>query len=112
MDDSLIVHKVLEEILQRAGYEIVGRAFDGRQAVELYGELRPDFVLLDINMPQQDGLETLKEILARNPEAKVIMASSYGTEGAVDEALSVGARGFVQKPYDPQRLLKLLEKNG
>ena len=111
VDDSLVAHRILEEMLKGSDYEIVGSALDGVQAVKLFEELRPDVVLLDIIMPQQDGLETLKQILNHDLGAKVIMASSYGTEEAVDEALSIGARGFVQKPYDPELLMKLLDKN-
>ncbi len=111
VDDSLIVHQIVEAMMKEAeGYEVVGHALDGAQALELYAELRPDIVLLDIIMPDKDGLETLTELLEHDASATVIMASSYGTVNAVDEAMEIGAKGFVQKPYEPDALLRLLDE--
>ena len=110
VDDSLLVHRVLEAAMTESGYEVVGHAYDGNQAVELFTELRPGIVLLDIIMPEKGGLDALKEILAIDPSVVVVMASSYGTEETVEEALDAGARGFVQKPYSPDRLIELLDR--
>ena len=111
VDDSLVVHQIVEAMMKEAeGYEVVGHALDGAQALKLYAELRPDIVLLDIIMPDKDGLETLAELLELDTNAKVIMASSHGTVNAVEQALEVGAKGFVQKPYEPDALLKLLDE--
>ena len=111
VDDSLIVHRVLGAAMEGSGYEFAGHAYDGDQAVKLFTELRPTVVLLDIIMPKKGGLEVLRESLALDPSAVVIMASSYGTESAVDEALEAGAKGFIQKPYSPDRLIQLLDRN-
>ena len=111
VDDSLIVHQIIEAIMKEAeGYEVVGHALDGAQALELYAELRPDIVLLDIIMPDKDGLETLAELLEYDANAKVIMTSSYGTVAAVDQALEIGAKGFVLKPYEPDALVRVLDE--
>ncbi len=111
VDDSLIVHQILEAIFEKTdGYEVVGNALDGVQAVKLFLDLRPDIVLLDIIMPEKDGIETLTEIIEHDGEAKVFMATSYGTVEAVERALEIGAKGFVQKPYDPEVLLRLLDE--
>lgn len=110
VDDSLVAHQVLQEMLEGGGYAVVGNAYDGDQAVKLYLELRPDVVLLDIIMPQKDGLATLKEILQHDANAAVIMATSFGTADAVEQALDSGAKGFVQKPYDRDNLMQQLAK--
>lgn len=111
VDDSLIAHQIIESIMKEAeGYEVVGHALDGAQALKLYAELRPDIVLLDIIMPDKDGLETLAELLEYDADAKVVMASSYGTVTAVERAMEIGAKGFVQKPYEPDALLRLLDE--
>ena len=111
VDDSLIVHQILESIMKEAeGYEIVGHALDGVQAIKLYAELHPDIVLLDIIMPEKDGLETLAELLEHDADANVIIVSSYGTVDAVEQAPEIGAKGFLQKPYEPDALLRLLDE--
>jgi two-component system chemotaxis response regulator CheY len=99
-DDSLFARKHIGKIVSVIGGEVVGEATNGREAVELYFSLRPDLVLLDITMPELDGVDTLREILAGDSSAKVVMVSSIGHREMVYKAISLGAKHFVTKPYE------------
>ena len=89
---------------------MIGEAENGIVAVKLFRQLEPDIVLMDITMPEMDGLEALKEIMKINPKAKVIMISAMGKEEMVREAVLAGARGFIVKPFTEETLIKTLEK--
>ncbi len=108
VDDSLLMRKQVEKILRDSEYELVGTASNGREGLEKFKELQPDLVLMDIVMPQMSGKEALKAILEHDPNARVIMVSSLGTDEAVTECLQVGALRFIQKPFSQELLLQAL----
>lgn len=96
-DDSKVILMLLNQKLQQAGHEIVGKGSDGCEGVKLYEEKRPDLVLLDITMPNKDGRECLAEILKINSNAKVVMISAIKDGNVVNECLRIGAKGFISK---------------
>ncbi|MFV2072686.1 MAG: response regulator [Thermoanaerobaculales bacterium] len=99
VDDSAAILTIIAAYLEDSEFEVVAAERDGRQAVEKFAEMRPDIVLLDLVMPNQSGIETLSRILAIDPDAFVVIISSLGTEDAVHECLTSGARSFLQKPF-------------
>ena len=101
---------MLKDILSKNGYEVVGEAANGREAIDKYIELRPDLVLLDITMPEMDGIEALKKIKMIEPKAKIIMCSAMGQQNMVIEAIQNGAIDFIVKPFQQNRVLESLEK--
>lgn len=104
-DDSVTMRKILSNILSSANFDVVGVAENGVEAVKLAEELSPDFVFLDVVMPEMDGIEALKQIIKTNPSTNVIMASSVGTEETLKQALELGAKNFIQKPYDADSVI-------
>ena len=110
VDDAAFMREMLRDLLTEAGYEIVGEAVDGDQAVALFRETTPDVVTLDIVMPRKSGLEALREIHALDPNACVIMCSALGQEALVMQALEAGARDFIVKPFKTDQALGVIEK--
>lgn len=110
VDDAAFMRKVLSDALAGGGHEVAGEAGDGNEALARFQELRPDLTTLDITMPEKDGLAALKELMALDPQARVVIVSALGQEAKVIEALRLGARDFVVKPFDPERLLGAVEK--
>ncbi|MDA7817625.1 response regulator [Sulfurimonas sp.] len=104
VDDSSIIRKLFAKTLEDIGIEVVAVAKDGKEAIKLYDEKQPDLITMDITMPIMDGIESLKAILTRNKEAKVIMVTSHGEERLVMEAISNGAKGYVLKPVTQQSI--------
>jgi two-component system chemotaxis response regulator CheY len=100
-DDSAFARKNISRVLEKLGGSVVGEASNGVEALVLYGSLHPDLVLLDITMPQLDGVETLRQIIEQDRNARVIMVSSIGHKEMVWKAICLGAKSFVTKPYDP-----------
>jgi two-component system chemotaxis response regulator CheY len=105
VDDAAFMRKVLRDTLSAGGHEVVGEGATGAEAVDLYLELRPDVVTLDVTMPEKDGMAALREILGADPAARVIMCSALGQEAKVLESIRAGARDFVVKPFHPDRVL-------
>lgn len=110
VDDAAFMRMMIKDILSKNGYEVVGEASDGAQAVEKYKELQPDLVTLDITMPEMDGIAALKQIRAIDPQAKVIMCSAMGQQAMVIEAIQAGARDFIVKPFQADRVLEAVRK--
>ena len=110
VDDAAFMRKVLGDALASGGHEIVGECANGDEAVQLFQELRPDVVTLDITMPDKDGMAALKEILVVDPGARVIMCSALGQETKVLESIKAGAKDFVVKPFQADRLLDAVGK--
>jgi two-component system chemotaxis response regulator CheY len=104
------MRKLLTDALTSGGHEVVGEAGNGIEAVARWQELRPELTTLDITMPEKDGLSALAEIMAIDPSAKIIMCSALGQEGKVLEAVKLGAKDFVVKPFQPPRVLEAVEK--
>jgi len=109
VDDAAFMRVRAARVLQDAGHE-VAQAENGLEAVRQYAEWRPDAVLLDITMPEMDGLAALKEIRKIDPNARVAMVTAMGQQAIVMEALRSGARDFVLKPFQPERVLAALQK--
>ena len=110
VDDSRTSRRVLRDILERAGYKIVGEAVNGQEGFGDYVKLHPDIVTMDITMPEMDGIEALKLIKKNNPDAKVVMVTSAGQKEKMMEALKSGAVEFVSKPFVEETVLDALKK--
>ena len=109
-DDAAFMRMMIKNILSQNGHEIVGEAENGAQAVVKYAELKPDVTTMDITMPEQDGISALKEILAADPTARIVMCSALGQEAKVIESIRSGARDFVVKPFQQDRVLSAVAK--
>ncbi len=110
VDDAMFMRKVVTDALISGGHEVIGEAANGHEAVDRYKQLRPDVVTLDITMPEMDGLAALREIMAVDPEARVVMCSAVGQESKVLEAVKAGARDFVVKPFGAERVLAAISQ--
>ncbi len=110
VDDAAFMRKLLSDALSSGGHEVVGEAGNGAEAVVRYQELRPELTTLDITMPEKDGLAALAEIMSIDPGAKVVMCSALGQETKVLEAVKLGAKDFVVKPFQPARVLEAVGK--
>ena len=110
VDDAAFMRKMVSDVLIKGGHEVVGEAGNGAEAVEQYQSLKPDLTTLDITMPEKDGLSALKDIMALDPSAKVIMCSALGQESKVLESIKLGAKDFVVKPFQADRVLSAIEK--
>ena len=110
VDDAAFMRMMIKDILSKNGFEIVGEAADGAQAVEKYKEMQPDLVTMDITMPEMDGITALKEIKKVNPQAKVIMCSAMGQQAMVIDAIQAGAKDFIVKPFQADRVLEAINK--
>ena len=108
VDDSKFLNEHIKRIVEQDNYQVVGQAFDGEEAVQKYQELLPDCVTLDIVMPKMDGIEALKQIKAIDPAAVVVMVSSAGTKDKVTEALLNGAKNFIVKPFEEEKVLEVI----
>ena len=106
VDDAAFMRKVIKDTLSKAGYTDLHEAVDGADAVEKYNSLKPDLVLMDITMPNMDGLEALKAIRAADGGANVVMCSAMGQETMVIDAIRSGAKDFIVKPFKGERVLK------
>ena len=110
VDDAAFMRKIVSDALAKGGHEVVGEAGNGNEAVARYQELRPEVTTLDITMPEKDGLTALQEIMALDPAARVIMCSALGQESKVLESIKIGAKDFVVKPFQPDRVLGAVDK--
>ncbi len=106
VDDAAFMRKVIKDTLSKNGYTDLHEAVDGADAVEKFTELSPDLVIMDITMPNMDGLEALKARKAKNPACNVVMCSAMGQEAMVIEAIQSGAKDFIVKPFKPDRIMK------
>jgi two-component system, chemotaxis family, chemotaxis protein CheY len=104
------MRKMLGDVLAKGGHEVIGEGANGAEAITQYQSLRPDIMTLDITMPEKDGLAALREILTLEPSAKIIMCSALGQESKVLEAIKSGAKDFVVKPFQPDRVLDAIGK--
>lgn len=110
VDDAAFMRMMIKNILVEDGFEIAGEAKNGKEAIELYKELEPDLVTMDITMPDMDGIEAVKEILEIDKEARIIMCSAMGQQAMVIDAIQAGAKDFIVKPFKPDRVLSAIKK--
>ena len=110
VDDAAFMRKMLTDVLTKGGHEVVGEAGNGIEAVQRYQELRPAAVTLDITMPEKGGLQALQEIVSIDPDARVVMCSALGQESKVLESIKLGAKDFVVKPFQPDRVVGAVDK--
>ncbi len=108
-DDSIVVREYIRLILQRAGHQVIAEAANGLDAYQQYKTHQPDVVMMDINMPGMNGIETVKKIISTFPDANIIMISTYGLKQLVFEAINAGARHYITKPIDEERLLDSIQ---
>ncbi len=109
-DDAIFMRTMISDILVQAGFEVVGEAETGVQAVQRYRELNPDLVTMDIVMPDMGGIEAVREICRADPDAKILMCSAMGQQALVVEAIQAGAKDFVVKPFQPSRVLEAVQR--
>lgn len=109
-DDAAFMRMMIKDILTKNGYNIAGEAENGAKAVEKYNELKPDLVLMDITMPEMDGIQALKKIKETDTNASVIMCSAMGQQAMVIESIQSGAKDFIVKPFQADRVLEAVQK--
>ncbi|MCH5342087.1 MAG: response regulator [Acetatifactor sp.] len=109
-DDAAFMRMMIKDILTKNGYNVAGEAENGMKAVEKYKEVTPDLVLMDITMPEMDGIQALKEIRKTDAGAKVIMCSAMGQQAMVIESIQAGAKDFIVKPFQAERVLEAVKK--
>ena len=110
VDDASFMRMMIKDILTKGGFNVVGEAENGAKGVEKYKELQPDLVIMDITMPEMDGIQAVKEIKKINPDAKVIMCSAMGQQAMVIEAIQAGAKDFIVKPFQNDRVVEAVKK--
>ncbi|MGG6313538.1 MULTISPECIES: response regulator [Paenibacillus] len=110
VDDAAFMRMMIRDILTKNGFEVVGEAQDGAQAIEKYKELHPDLITMDITMPEMDGIAALKEIKKLDSNAKVIMCSAMGQQAMVIDAIQAGAKDFIVKPFQSDRVIEAINK--
>lgn len=112
VDDAAFMRMLLKDIITKAGYEVVGEAANGVEAVEKFKELKPDIVTMDITMPEMNGIDAIKKIREFAPDAKIIVCSAMGQQAMVIEAIQAGAKDFIVKPFQHSRVVEALQKIG
>ena len=108
-DDASFMRQMIREIIEPEGFEVVGEASDGVEAMEQYMQLHPDLVTMDIVMPKRSGIDAVKGIVEKSPGACIVMCSALGQETLVREALQAGAKDFIVKPFKPENVIRTLE---
>nr|WP_279233427.1 response regulator [Desulfofundulus thermobenzoicus] len=110
VDDAAFMRMMIKNIITKNGYEVAGEAENGKEAVKMYAELKPDLVTMDITMPEMDGIDAVKAIRAIDPNANIIMCSAMGQQAMVMDAIQAGAKDFIVKPFQQDRILQAIER--
>ena len=110
VDDAAFMRMMIKDILSKNGYDVLGEAQTGKEAVELYQKLKPDLVTMDITMPEMNGIDAVKAIKKLDPAAKIIMCSAMGQQAMVIDAIQAGAKDFIVKPFQPNRVIEAVQK--
>jgi two-component system chemotaxis response regulator CheY len=110
VDDAAFMRMMIKDILSKNGYTVVGEAENGIKAIEKYKEVNPDLVIMDITMPEMDGIQAVKQIKSLNDSAKIIMCSAMGQQAMVIESIQAGARDFIVKPFQAERVIEAVKK--
>ncbi len=104
VDDTLFMRVAISNMFTEWGYEVVGKAVNGKEAVAMYQELQPDLVTMDVTMPVMNGITAVKKIIPEFPDAKIIMITALGQQKLIVEAIESGAKDFITKPFEPEKL--------
>ena len=110
VDDAAFMRSMIKDILVKNGFEVVGEAGNGNEAVRMVGELKPDLITMDIVMPMKSGIDATREILDLYPDARIVICSALGQESLVMEAMEVGAKDFIVKPFKEDQVLTVCRK--
>ncbi|MCT4606732.1 MAG: response regulator [Marinisporobacter sp.] len=110
VDDAAFMRMMIKDVLTKYGFDVLGEAENGAKAIEKYKELNPDLVIMDITMPEVDGIQAVKEIKKVNPNAKIVMCSAMGQQAMVIEAIQAGAGDFIVKPFQADRVVEAVKK--
>lgn len=110
VDDASFMRMMIKDVLTKNDFNVVGEAENGLKAVEKYNELKPELVIMDITMPEMDGIQAVKEIKKINSDAKIIMCSAMGQQAMVIEAIQAGAKDFIVKPFQADRVVDAVKK--
>ena len=110
VDDAVVMRMMIKGILSKHGFEVVGEAQNGVEAVDKYRQLRPDLVTMDVVMPEMDGITAVKQIMAHDPAARIVMCTSMGQQALVVEAIQAGAKSFITKPFQPPKIVETINK--
>ena len=110
VDDAIFMRTMIRDILEKNGFEIIGEASSGKEAIEKYSRLKPDLVTMDIVMPEMGGIEAVKSIVKIDPNAKILMCSAMGQKALVIEAIQAGAKDFVVKPFQPSAVIEAITR--
>lgn len=110
VDDAAFMRMMIKDILAKNGYDVIGEAQTGKEAVELYQKLKPDLVMMDITMPEMNGIDAVKAIKKLSSTARVIMCSAMGQQAMVIDAIQAGAKDFIVKPFQPNRVIEAVQK--
>ena len=110
VDDATFMRMIVKDTLTPRGFEIAGEARNGAEAVTKYTQLKPDLVTMDITMKEKDGLEAARDILAADPNARIVMVTALGQEKILLDSIAVGVRDFVVKPFTPERIISAVQK--
>lgn len=109
-DDATFMRNVLKDLLTNAGFDVIGEASNGNEAVAMFKTLKPDVVTMDITMPEKDGIAAVREIIAIEPRAKIVMCSAMGQKVMVLDAIKAGAKDFIVKPFEKERVIEIMQK--
>jgi len=110
VDDAAFMRMMIKDVLTKNGYTVSGEAENGQKAIEKYKELQPELVIMDITMPEVDGIQAVKEIKKMDPNAKIVMCSAMGQQAMVIESIQAGARDFIVKPFQADRVIEAVKK--
>ena len=110
VDDAIFMRKMISDILEGNGMEVVGEADTGALAVEKYKELKPDLVTMDIIMPEMNGIDAVRQIMSNDSQARIVMCSALGQQALVQDAMTAGAKDFLIKPFNPSRVIEVVSK--
>lgn len=110
VDDAAFMRMMIKDILSKNGFDVVGEAENGKVAIEKFKELNPDLVTMDITMPEMDGIQAVKRLKEIDGNSKIVMCSAMGQQAMVIDAIQAGAKDFIVKPFQPDRVLEAVRK--